>query len=341
MYRAAAFTALLVAISTSMAGCGSQSRAAAELQTIELKGVPSGPFASGRIAYVSDDGNGFLWTVAADGSHPRRITDRGGPNFPAWSPEGRRLAWECHHYSELSSLCVAASDGQGARTFDGTGATAYLLRPAWSPNGRMIEVDGGSIAVDGTVAQMCHGGCPAGVTLERDGTRRTLRPSPCSIDWPRFSPDGRRLAMVLDCGGMQTLVTVSRDGSHLHQVATRVLTFASRAYERHKTAPKGTGAGYFDHVSWSPDGRLVTFSAGGRTGWDVHVTRWDGRHDRRLTHDHRSYYPSFSPDGRMLVYQHWSGDSWDIWTMRTDGTHRRAIVTGAGNETKPTWCCVG
>ena len=41
----------------------------------------------------------------------------------------------------------------------------------------------------------------------------------------------------------------------------------------------------------------------------------------------------------MIVYQRWSGASWDIWTMRSDGADKRAIVLGAGNDTKPTWCC--
>ena len=333
----------LVLTVTALSGCGGGSHASLEMQTVAVGGVPAGPSAADRIAYVSDDGKGMLWTVAADGSDARLIA-RGEPNFPAWSPDGRRLAWECQRVT--SSLCVAASDGRGKRTFDSTDATWSLLEPSWAPDGGSIVLDGGSIAADGTVAQLqrCGYPCVAGVTLVRSGHGRVLQPSGCALAWPRFSPDGSRLALVLECGTAETLVTVARDGSDMRQLATRAptkATLAEGSVTGDPPSPQGTGAGYFDHVDWSPDGRHVIFAAGHRRGWDIHVARWDGSHDHRLTDDHHSYYPSFSPDGSRIVYQSWSGASWDIWTMRSDGGGKRAIVTGAANETKPTWCCRG
>jgi Tol biopolymer transport system component len=343
MHRLTAL-ALLLAITAAVSGCGG-GHASLEQQTIEVSGVPSGPSAAGRIAYVS--GNGTLWTVSADGRDPRLVA-RGGPNFPAWSLDGRRLAWECHAANDAgdSSLCVAASDGSGMRHWTSTAATMSLLRPGWSPDGGSIVLDGGSIAADGTIAQLqeCDDPCSAGAMLVKDGRGHVVEPSGCDVDWPRFSPDGRRLAMVLVCGLSETLITVARDGSDRRDLATRAdtnATLAEGSVTGGAPSPQGTGAGYFDHIDWSPDGRYVTFATGGRRGWDIHVARWDGTHDRRLTHDHHSYYPSFSPDGRMIVYQSWSGASWDIWTMRSDGAGAHAIVTGAPNDTKPTWCCRG
>jgi Tol biopolymer transport system component len=92
-------------------------------------------------------------------------------------------------------------------------------------------------------------------------------------------------------------------------------------------------------VAWSPDGRFVVFASGDRYGWDVHISRWDGRHNHRLTSDGHGYYPSFSPDGSMIVYQSWRGSDWDIWVMHRDGANGHAITTTATDETKPVWCC--
>jgi len=340
MHRLISSTLLFIA-TVSMSGCGGSSHSSFTQETVDVSGVPAASSAAGRIAYVSDDG--MLWTVAADG-RDRRLIARGSPNFPAWSPDGRRLAWECQQVD--SALCVAASNGRGMRRFAATDATQSLLRPDWSPGGGSIELDGGSIAADGTVAQLqqCNDPCTPGAVLVRKGSNRVLQPSSCGVDWPRFSPDGRRLALVLDCGMTESLETVSRDGLDARGLANRAptnATLAEDSFTGDPPSPQGTGAGYFDHVDWSPDGRHVVFASGGRRGWDIHVARWDGSHDVRLTHDHHSYSPSFSPDGRMIVYQTWSGASWDIWTMRSDGTGRKAIVTDASNDTKPTWCCRG
>jgi Tol biopolymer transport system component len=359
LIAASGFAAMLTACGGG--GGGGGGHAAVHADTAVIGAGASAPIASGRIAFVSDDGR--LWTVAADGSDARMIF-QGAPNFPAWSPDGGRIAWECHNGGGGGSeLCVAASDGHALRRWPATAATIDLLRPAWSPDGRRIVLDGGDIARDGTVAQPVDvdmdtcAGCPGnGLRWFAPDGRRWFMPTSCDADWPRFSPDGTRLALVLNCRRSQHLVTMRRDGSHLHTIARRHPTDISVGCPEAQTcAPPDTGAGTFDHVSWSPDGRSVVFASGDRHGWDIHTARWDGQHNHRLTTDRHSYYPSFSPDGKMIVYQSWSGYSWDIWVMRRDGHDRHPITTAftdetvghdrhpittaLTDETKPAWCC--
>jgi hypothetical protein len=102
MNRTCALSLLFTAASL-LSGCGG-SHASVAPQTIDISGVPAGPSAAGRIAYVSDDGTGVLWTVAPDGSDAR-VVARGEPNFAAWSPDGRRIAWEPQPLASRSSQC--------------------------------------------------------------------------------------------------------------------------------------------------------------------------------------------------------------------------------------------
>jgi dipeptidyl aminopeptidase/acylaminoacyl peptidase len=81
-----------------------------------------------------------LWLAPVDGSQPpRRITSsRGAESGPAWSPDGRRVAFaarrEGDETNQLYVLDVAAGGEAMRLTTVSTGASA----PRWSPDGRSI-----------------------------------------------------------------------------------------------------------------------------------------------------------------------------------------------------------
>ena len=69
----------------------------------------------------------------ADGSGQRRLTgDARFPAAPAWSPNGRQIAFEGGSGAP-SSVYVVNADGSGQRRLARNGRA-----PAWSPDGRTI-----------------------------------------------------------------------------------------------------------------------------------------------------------------------------------------------------------
>src|SRR4051794_20001799 len=72
----------------------------------------------GRIAYGTDGPRGDVFVVRADGSGARRVTHERGPQFdPAWSPDGRRIAYRDSRrgINNNDDIYIADADGSHAR----------------------------------------------------------------------------------------------------------------------------------------------------------------------------------------------------------------------------------
>jgi Tol biopolymer transport system component len=100
-----------------------------------------------RIAFASTRAGGTLcvWTMAADGGDPRRVT-RGHGEYPDWSPDGREIVYAAPPGGRGQyDLWRIAADGNG-EPIRITTSPATDFAPAWSPDGRWIayQADTGS-----------------------------------------------------------------------------------------------------------------------------------------------------------------------------------------------------
>jgi TolB protein len=78
-----------------------------------------------------------LWVTNADGSNARRVAAKATEGDPAWSPDGRRIAFRRLGIGRVNSdLYVVNADGSGLRRL--TRNAAKLRWFAWSPDGRTI-----------------------------------------------------------------------------------------------------------------------------------------------------------------------------------------------------------
>lgn len=133
-------------------------------------------------------------SVGRDGKDRRTLTAGGVNNWPAYSPDGSRVAF-CSSRDGEFDLYVMAADGSGVRRV--VKLEGLQARPAWSPDGRRLAFTwnrGGvyvvhSVNLDGT-----------GLVKVAGAAERS--------DYPTWDPDGRSVVFVGERGGKLDLYRV-------------------------------------------------------------------------------------------------------------------------------------
>jgi TolB protein len=135
------------------------------------------------VAYQADRGDApplHVWTA---GSAPAAPRDLGVGAQPAWSPNGRQLA-----FIRGGRLVVTDSQGRNLRLLSRPGDAASF--PAWSPDGSRIAF----------LSRAQHRPAQLGVVTVATGARRLLSHEPSSAFFdagPVWSRDGRRLVVAV------------------------------------------------------------------------------------------------------------------------------------------------
>jgi Tol biopolymer transport system component/imidazolonepropionase-like amidohydrolase len=317
---------------------------------------------------VSPDGKsyaidlqGSLWIVSAPGGRATLITDYfNDARQPAWSPDGKRLAYFAFREGGYDLWTVAA-DGTGAKRLT---EGAYDDRePAWSPDGRTIAFSSDRLGkggadyniwtldtATGTLTQITSdagedrmpswspdgkeiayastrpSGSALWITTLATQTERSLKAVPgARLDAPSFGPSGQLAYVVADAKGSRLEV----DGRHV----------------------SGDENVFPFRVSWQPSGSYAYVSDGKirqRSGSRVTTIPFDARLEvtrpnyTRAKHDYDStaprralgiVKPALSPDGSKIAFVALG----DVWLLPTKGGSPENLTKDSAMDADVAW----
>jgi TolB protein len=235
------------------------------------------PGDNGKIAFATREqpnGTQGIGVVNPDGSGEVTLSSGHNDRFPAWSPDGRRIA-----FTRGSNVMVMNADGSNQVLLTAGG------EPSWSPDGSRIAFES---TRDDPLA-------PEIYSMNADGTdvvRLTTEPDVNDV-FPAWSPDGTKIAFDSTRGqgnGGPNIWVMHADGTNPVQISDGGGPSAS------DEAPK-----------WSPDGTKIAFTSsrdavdgahGSLGGADVFVMNAGGGLATRLTFSGiEDEFGTFSPDG--------------------------------------------
>lgn len=309
-----------------------------------------------RIAFVDD---GDVWTIPPDGNNPTNLTENDDPRqqFPAWSPDGRSIAYSQDTGNMTPNIFLIDVDTRSRQDISLT-SSGYDDMPHWQPwavqNGRIWFITDFGFDQGFGIANSDPDGSHRRITEFLD--IQDFSPAITALAW---SPDGTKLAIGARNDSvqppLQATLVVNTTGELVggaqaefaawlpdsrRVVATRdgdLWLYDTQNLQGSPVLLTATANNVTETDSAvSPDGRWVAFSSNESPGgdpqnptagnnFDLYLMDIDIGTDRMPIVQSATYtgFPSWSPDGRRVAY----GDNGDIWTVDPFNPIDRVNVT--------------
>ncbi|KFN48647.1 hypothetical protein N790_05935 [Arenimonas malthae CC-JY-1] len=265
-----------------------------------------------RIAYVTANGVGgniqyALMIADSDGFNPQTVVRSREPLLsPAWSPDGRRLAYVS--FERGNSTIYIQEIATGARevvaSFRGINGA-----PSFSPDGRRLALT------------LSRTGNPEIYVMDLASKGLTQITRHYGIDTEAvWMADGQSLVFTSDRAGKPQLYQVPAAGGE----ATR-LSFQGDSNAK---------------ASISFDGKKIAMAQGNGNVYRIAVLdrsfggagRW-----QTLSPGNLDESPSFAPNASMLLYATKEGSRGVLYAVSADGRVRQRLVLADGDVREPAW----
>ncbi|MBE0698130.1 MAG: PD40 domain-containing protein, partial [Anaerolineaceae bacterium] len=277
--------------------------------------------AAGKIAFASDrSGSVQIWIMnASDPSIRQQVTKiTGGACQPAWSPDGRQIAFvtPCNGPRlTYPGAKIKIIDLQSSQIRD-LELQGGAFEPDWSPDGETIAYT----TFLGSKTQIYT------VNLTDLSTKPLSRRGNKNKN-PDWSPDGQYVAFTSDYQGIDEIWRMRKDGT-----SQEMLTQAGPLK-------------YLSEPDWSPDGKQILaamkeINQSAPINVLVLIDRANPRPGGKslLQNPTRMEDGVFSPDGQLVAF--WTaleGDNMEILITGMDATITR-LTNHEARDFQPAWC---
>ena len=273
----------------------------------KLTGQPG--VAATRIAYITANGRGDNQTVAlrvadADGSSPQTVVSSREPIMsPAWSPDGRRLAYVSFENRRPAIYVQELASGQRDLVASYPGINGS---PAFSPDGQRLAM---TLSKDGN----------ANIYVLDLMTRQlTQITDHFAIDTePAWSPDGNDIIFTSDRGGSPQIYRTAAAGGQ----ATRI----------------STEGDYNARASYSPDGKFITMVTRVNGQFRIAILDLARGYTKLLSQGSLDESPNFAPNGSMVIYATIQNGQGVLATAATEGGGSQRLSQDTGEVREPAW----
>jgi TolB protein len=261
---------------------------------------------STRIAYVTRAAGRFALRIAdADGEGGQVALTSPEPIIsPAWSPDGRELAYVSFETQKAVVWVQDVASGARRQVANFRGSNSA---PAWSPDGRQLA------------ATLSRDGGSQLYLIDRagGGNARRITESSAIDTEPAFTPDGRQIYFVSDRGGGPQVYRMPATGGGAERV-----TFDGN---------------YNISPALSPDGRTLAYVTRRGGAFKLATMALDGSGVTLLTETSADESPSFAPNGRLLIYATRAQGRDVLMTTTLDGKIKARLLASGADVREPVW----
>jgi TolB protein len=270
--------------------------------------------ARSRIAFTSDRDatrerrTKELYIMDYDGFNPKRFTVNRSLNIlPAWSPDGRALAYVSYRQTSPDVFLASIFEGKSLNLTQGKGQS---FAPSFSPDGKRVAF-----------ASSRSGNFEIWVANVDGTSPRKITNSAASETAPSWSPTGAEIAFTSDRAGGPQIYVMDSEGLNVRRLTTV--------------------GNWNDAPAWNPSKEYSEIAYTSRLeagGFDIAVVDLATRQVRQVTSGRGSCeYPSWAPSGRHLVFSCKRGASWQITVSDREGRRVDTLAAGPGNNVQPDW----